>query len=72
MNLQSLLHKHNIRHRDLAFITGRTTRAVTHWVQGERPLPRSTELLLLALDEGKIDEKWLAKQLAPKIREAKT
>lgn len=66
-NLQSLLHKHGIRHRDLAFMTGRTTRAVTHWVQGERPLPRSTELLLLALDEGRIDEKWLASKLVKKI-----
>lgn len=67
MKLQALLHKHNIRHRDLAFITGRTTRAVTHWVQGKRPLPRSTELLLLALDESRIDEKWLASKLVKKI-----
>jgi hypothetical protein len=67
VNLQAMLHKHNIRHRDLAFIAGRTTRAVTQWVQGERPLPRAVELVLLALDDGKIDEKWLAKKLSRKV-----
>jgi hypothetical protein len=56
--------KHNIRHKDLAFITGRTERAVHQWVYGIRPLPRSTELLLKALDDGRIDEKWLASKLS--------
>jgi hypothetical protein len=30
---------------------------------GVRPLPRSTDLLLQALAEGKIDESWLAEKL---------
>jgi hypothetical protein len=63
-NLQSLMTKHNIRHKDLAFITGRTERAVHQWVYGIRPLPRSTALLLQALDDGRIDEAWLASKLA--------
>jgi len=33
-------------------------------VQGIRPLPRSVHLLLMALAQGKIDEKWLAKSLS--------
>lgn len=64
MNLQNLMHKHGIRHKDLAYITGRTERAVHQWVHGIRPVPRSTELLLRALDEGRIDEKWLAQSLS--------
>jgi hypothetical protein len=64
MNLQALMDKHKIRHADLAFITGRTTRAVHQWVYGIRPIPRSTELLLIALDEGHISEAWLAQKLA--------
>lgn len=67
MNLQDLLTKHNIRHKDLAFMTGRTERAVHMWVYGISPLPRSVELLLLALDDGRIDEKWLAEHLAKHI-----
>ena len=63
-NLQEMLDKHNIRQKDLAFITGCTTRAVFNWLTGVRPLPRATELLLEALDEGRIDEKWLAEKLA--------
>lgn len=63
-DLQTLLRKHNIRHKDLAFITGRTERAVHQWVYGIRPLPRSTELLLEALDDGRIDEAWLGRALS--------
>jgi len=63
-DLQALLDKHNIRHADLAFISGRTIRAVNHWVYGRHPLPRSVELLLAALEDGRIDEAWLAKQLS--------
>ena len=49
-NLQTFLDEHQIRHKDLAFITGCTTRSVFNWIMGVRPLPRSTELLLQALD----------------------
>jgi hypothetical protein len=37
------------------------------WVYGISPLPRSVELLLLALDDGRIDEAWLAEHLAKHI-----
>ena len=63
-DLQSFLDRHKIRHKDLAFITGCTTRSVVNWLAGVRPLPRATDLLLQALDEGRIDEKWLAEKLA--------
>lgn len=62
-NLQAVLDRHNIRHKDLAFITGRTIRAVGTWVSGARPVPRSIELLLAALEDGRIDEAWLAGKL---------
>lgn len=63
-SLATLMRKHKIRHKDLAFITGRTERAVHQWVHGIRPLPRSATLLLAALDDGRIDEKWLGANLA--------
>ena len=64
MTLQARLTKLNIRHKDLAFITGRTERAVSMWVHGLRPLPRSTEILLQALEDGLIGEAWLARVLS--------
>lgn len=64
MTLQERLTALNIRHKDLAFITGRTERAVHHWVYGIRPLPRCADLLLTAIEDGRIDEVWLASKLA--------
>lgn len=66
-NLQKFMTKHNMRHKDLAFMTGRTERAVHSWVAGDRPLPRSTLLLLEAFEEGLISEKWLVSKLAKYI-----
>lgn len=66
-DLQSILDRHNIRQKDLAFITGCTTRSVYNWVQGRRELPRAASLLLQALDEGRIDEAWLASKLATAV-----
>ena len=66
-DLQSILDRHNIRQKDLAFITGCTTRSVYNWVQGRRELPRAASLLLQALDEGCIDEAWLASKLATAV-----
>ncbi len=71
MTLQERLTKLNIRHKDLAFITGRTERAVHQWVHGIRPLPRSTELLLDAIEEGRIDEAWLGRALSKYLVEAR-
>ena len=67
MPLQARLTKLNIRHKDLAFITGRTERAVHHWVYGIRPLPRCADLLLTALEDGLIGEAWLARELSKHI-----
>jgi hypothetical protein len=63
-DLQARLTRLNIRHKDLAFITGRTERAVHHWVYGVRPLPRCADLLLTAIEEGLVSEAWLAAQLS--------
>lgn len=71
MTLQERLTKLNIRHKDLAFITGRTERAVHQWVHGIRPLPRSTELLLDAIEDGRIDEAWLGRALSKYLAEAR-
>jgi hypothetical protein len=63
INLQDVLDRHNIRHKDLAFMAGYTIRAVGQWKAGERPVPRSVQLLLKAIDDGRINEQWLADNL---------
>jgi|GEM_PF-4399390 len=62
-NMQEILDRHNIRHKDLAFMAGYTIRAVGQWKAGERPVPRSVQLLLKAIDDGRINEQWLADNL---------
>lgn len=62
--LRDLMRRHGVIQRDLATLTGRTERAVYNWMQGTRPLPRSVELLLLALDEGRIDANWLVSKIS--------
>lgn len=62
-DLKELMQRHGMLHRDLALISGRTERAVYYWVHGGRPLPRAIELLLLALDEGRIDASWLISKI---------
>ena len=61
--LRDLMRRHGVIQRDLATLTGRTERAVYNWMQGVRPLPKSVELLLLALDEGRIDGSWLISKI---------
>jgi len=62
-DFQQILDRHNIRHKDLAFMAGYTIRAVGQWKAGERPVPRSVQLLLQAIEDGRIDESWLADKL---------
>jgi len=62
-DFQQILDRHNIRHKDLAFMAGYTIRAVGQWKAGERPVPRSVQLLLQAIEDKRIDEAWLAEKL---------
>jgi len=62
-DFQQILDRHNIRHKDLAFMAGYTIRAVGQWKAGERPVPRSVQLLLQAIEDKRIDEAWLADKL---------
>jgi hypothetical protein len=61
--LARIMDDHEIRHRDLALIAGRTERAAFTWVHGVRPIPRSLAFVLLALDQDKISPEWLAYHL---------
>ena len=61
--LAQIMEDHEIRHRDLALIAGRTERAVSMWVNGHRPVPRAVAFVLLALDHDKISPGWLAYHL---------
>jgi plasmid maintenance system antidote protein VapI len=61
--LAQIMEDHEIRHRDLALIAGRTERAVSMWVNGHRPVPRAVAFVLLALDHDKISPEWLAYHL---------
>jgi len=61
--LKAAMQRHGLTVRDLALLTGSTTRMVEYWRAGRWPPPRAVELILAALDEGRIDIDWLAKKL---------
>lgn len=58
-----ILSEHDIRHRDVALIANVTRRAVSMWANGHLPVPRPVALMLFAIDDGLVGEKWLAKRL---------
>lgn len=64
-DLRSIMERHGIVQDDLATISGKTTRQVRSWLSGAFPVPRMLVLVLMALDEGLIDGRWLL----TKIRE---
>ena len=57
--LNSLMTKHGLTREDLAAITGKTTRQAYSWTSGLFAVPRSLAMILYALDEGRIDPKWI-------------
>lgn len=61
--IKAIMQRHRLTVRDLALLTGSTTRMVEYWRAGQWPTPRAVELILAALDEGRIDIDWLAKKL---------
>jgi hypothetical protein len=61
--IKTTMQRHGLTVRDVALLTGSTTRMVEYWRAGRWPAPRAVELILAALDEGRIDIDWLAKKL---------
>lgn len=62
--LAAIMDRNGIVASDLAMISGRTPRQVSSWLSGAFPVPRMLSLILLALDGGRIDARWLAEHLA--------
>ena len=54
---------HGITADDLATISGKTTRQVRSWLSGAFPVPRMLALILIALDEDRIDGRWLVSKI---------
>lgn len=61
--LNALMTKHGLSRDDLASISGKTVRQAYSWTSGLFAVPRSLALVLYALDDGRIDAKWIISRL---------
>jgi hypothetical protein len=61
--ISDLVTKLGMSQEDLSAISGRNTRSVRSWLSGAIPAPRSVVLILIALDENRIDFPWLVAKL---------
>jgi transcriptional regulator with XRE-family HTH domain len=62
-NLKKSMDRHGLTVADVSLLTGSSARMVNYWKSGEWPTPRLLELILIALDEGKININWLIAKL---------
>jgi hypothetical protein len=60
------MRRHALTASDIAWVSGVTVRQVRYYLSGAYPIPQSISLLLQAYDEGRIDSRWLVRQLPEK------
>jgi len=61
--IKAAMQRQRLTVADVALLTGSTTRMVEYWRAGRWPPPKAVMLILIALEQGKIDIDWLAQQL---------
>ncbi len=62
-DLQTALIRHGLFQSDLAHICGVTTKTIQNWLRGRQDIPRPVALIIMALDEGALSLRWLAKHI---------
>ena len=67
--LKTIMQTQDLSVKDLATISGVTTRQVIAWRQGDFQIPMTLAFLLLALDEGQLTQDWLVDALQSELRE---
>jgi hypothetical protein len=66
-DLEIFCQKQKLRRVDIAWIAGVTTRQVYFWLENHSPIPQSVELLLKAFGQGKIDARWIIRNIKKPI-----
>lgn len=61
--LQSALLRHGLFQSDMARICGVTTKTIQNWIRGRQDIPRPVALIVMALDEGALSLRWLARHI---------
>lgn len=61
--LSAIMERIGLLPSDLEAISGKTSRQVRSWRTGAFPVPKPLALVLLALDDGRIDVRWLLDRL---------
>jgi plasmid maintenance system antidote protein VapI len=61
--LQNALLRHGLFQSDMARICGVTTKTIQNWLRGRQDIPRPVALIVMALDEGALSLRWLARHI---------
>ena len=67
--LRQIMVNQNLSNRDLATISDVSYRQVMSWLSGQYPIPRTIAFLLLALEEGQMEQDWLIEKLQNELSE---
>jgi hypothetical protein len=62
-DLELFCQRQKLRRVDIAWLAGVTSRQVYFWLENHSPIPQSVQLLLKAFGQGKIDARWIVKQV---------
>jgi len=58
-----IMNRHKLSRADIAAISGKSQRQVFSWEKGIFSVPRTVALMLYALDEGKVDARWIISKI---------
>jgi len=65
--LIDIMTRHKLSRADIAALAGKTTRQAFSWEKGIFAVPRTLALILYALDEGKVDVRWVIGRIHKEI-----
>ena len=67
--LAEIMSRHKLSRADIAAISGKSSRQVFSWEKGLFSVPRTLALILYAIDEDKVDAKWIIAKIHKENRE---
>jgi hypothetical protein len=65
--LIDIMTRHKLSRADIAALAGKTTRQAFSWEKGIFAVPRTLALILYALDEGRVDIRWVIGRIHKEI-----
>ena len=61
--LIEIMNRRQMKTKDLAIMAGVTMRAAQKWISGQNPIPRSVALVLYAMENNRVSDKWIGHKI---------